>query len=858
MALQLRGVAPWPASGLAVEPMRKSPCFVNNGIPTLHRCRCSRRTTCMQLSGGASGQNAPNPGDSNRNASAQPWHSLFFNKKKLPLAYGIAALAGGGDGPGKIWGSGSNGGGGNSGGPASRTSLKAANTDREQQGAEDSVSGEHTLEAAILLTVGDMTCGGCVNSVKRILEGLPQVLSANVNLATETALVRVRLPLPLGAPADDKEGFEAAQKGVANFLADELTRRGFTSSVRNQKDGGSSQDAVAARQESHRRRLADSTRRVVVAWSLAALCMAGHAAHLLHGRLPPTLPPVVGKALSFLHSNAFHAGLSVITLLGPGRSILADGWKSFAAHRPNMNTLVSLGACASFGVSTAAALLPKLGWQSFFDEPVMLLAFVLLGRSVEERAKLRASSDMTALLRFLPSKARLLLNSGGGEVGAGSDVAKRSGGRRHVEVPVSNLSTRDRVLILPGDVIPVDGVVTAGSSAVDESSLTGEPLPVYKRQGDEVTAGSTNVNGELQVQVLRGGSDRLMANVVKMVEEAQARTAPVQRFADEMSGKFCYGVMAVAALTFTFWRTSGHAMLVKTLAAKGGALAATAKAAAQCCTPAGTQLPGVLPSGWTASPLLLGLQMACNVLVVACPCALGLATPTAVLVGTSLGAKRGLLVRGGDVLERAASVDTVVFDKTGTLTLGKPRVVRVAVAPPPQGQGGAGSTWSGGEADLLALAEAVERSSNHPLARAVTSAAEAAGRAGALAPLDGSFVEVAGCGASAMVDGHKVAVGNLDWLTRQGDAAGALPPHASDAAVVYVSVDGAVRGMLEVADELRQEAASTVARLQRLGLRTIMLSGDKDAVAQAVAARVGIPAQNVGGLSSCVAYLFQR
>ncbi|GKD51005.1 copper-transporting ATPase PAA1, chloroplastic, partial [Tanacetum coccineum] len=335
-----------------------------------------------------------------------------------------------------------------------------------------------------------------------------------------------------------------------------------------------------------------------------------------------------------MHSTGFHMSLSLFTLLVPGRQLIVDGMKSLLRGTPNMNTLVGLGAISSFTVSSLAALVPKLGWKVFFEEPIMLIAFVLLGRNLEQRAKIKATSDMTGLLSVLPPKARLLVNL---DDGLESNST--------VDVPCDSLSVGDQIVVLPGDRVPADGIVRAGRSTVDESSFTGEPLPVTKLPGAEVSAGSINLNGALTVEVRRPGGETFMGDIVRLVEEAQSREAPVQRLADKVAGHFTYGVMAISAATFMFWSTFGARIL-----------------------------PVTLQHG---SAMSLALQLSCSVLVVACPCALGLATPTAVLVGTSLGARKGLLLRGGSILEKFAAVNTVVFDKTGTLTIGKPVVTKI-------------------------------------------------------------------------------------------------------------------------------------------------------------------------------------
>jgi Cu2+-exporting ATPase len=377
-----------------------------------------------------------------------------------------------------------------------------------------------------------------------------------------------------------------------------------------------------------------------------------------------------------------------------------------------------------------------------------------------------------------------------------------------------------------------------------------------------VAAGTVNYDGRLTVRATASGGDTAVADVVRLVEAAQARAAPIQRLADVVAGRFTYGVMGLAAATFVFWAGAGARLFPHVLAPYAASGASRAAATA-----------------------LLSLQLACNVLVVACPCALGLAAPTAVLVGTGAGARRGLLVRGGDVLEAASHVDTVVFDKTGTLTAGRPSVVRVSRTTLTPDGGGGGSGAAVGEGELLALAAAVERGSTHPIARAIAAAAARSGGgpgegggAAALEAAEGSFVQEPGSGVAASVGGRHVAVGSLEWISRQGAAqearravasngsgkisgggggvsAAALAAAAAEAAaqvasqpghiLVYVGLDGRVAGTVEIADELRPDAASTVMALAAAGIQSVMLSGDQEATAQAVGAAVGIPASRV-------------
>lgn len=545
--------------------------------------------------------------------------------------------------------------------------------------------------------------------------------------------------------------------------------------------------------EEKRKQLKESGRGLAVSWALCAVCLFGHVSHFIGAK---------AWWIHAMHSTSFHLSLSLFTLLVPGRQLIIDGLKSLIRGTPNMNTLVGLGAISSFTVSTFAALIPKLGWKVFFEEPIMLIAFVLLGRNLEQRAKIKATSDMTGLLSVLPPKARLLVNDG--------DVEKSTS---TVDVPCDSLSVGDKIVVLPGDRVPADGIVTAGRSSVDESSFTGEPLPVTKLPGAEVSAGSINLNGALTVEVQRPGGETFMGDIVRLVEEAQSREAPVQRLADKVAGHFTYGVMAISAATFMFWSVFGARVL-----------------------------PATLQHG---SAMSLALQLSCSVLVVACPCALGLATPTAVLVGTSLGATRGLLLRGGSILEKFSAVNTIVFDKTGTLTIGKPVVTKIVTKEEYSDlQLNSNEKWS--EVDVLKLAAAVESNTIHPIGKAIREAARVAKCPNVKAD-DGTYMEEPGSGAVASIGKKMVSVGTLEWVRRNGVTENPFveTEEFKNQSVVYVGIDGVLAGLIYVEDQIREDAAHVVQSLTSQGIKVYLLSGDKKSSAEYVASVVGIPKQQV-------------
>ncbi|XP_010526998.1 PREDICTED: copper-transporting ATPase PAA1, chloroplastic isoform X3 [Tarenaya hassleriana] len=684
-------------------------------------------------------------------------------------AASFGTVSGGGLGGGGTGGSG--GGGGRWDGGDSESKLGA--------GAGDGVPSPSS--DVIILDVGGMTCGGCAASVKKILESQPQVSTASVNLTTETAIVW---------PVLEAKSVPNWKEELGEMLAKHLSNCGFESTPRGLTNVNFFRVFESKMKEKHTR-LKESGRELAVSWALCAVCVVGHLTHFLGVKVP---------WIHAFHSTGFHVSLSLLTLLGPGRQLIIDGIKSLLKGAPNMNTLVGLGALSSFTVSSLAAMIPKLGWKTFFEEPVMLIAFILLGRNLEQRAKIKATSDMTGLLSVLPSKARLLLDG---------DPQNPSS---TVEVPCNSLSVGDLVVILPGDRVPADGIVRSGRSTIDESSLTGEPLPVTKESGSQVAAGCINLNGTLTVEVRRSGGETAVGDIVRLVEEAQSREAPVQRLVDKVAGRFTYGVMALSAATFMFWNLFGSYIL-----------------------------PSTLHNG---SPASLALQLSCSVLVVACPCALGLATPTAMLVGISLGARRGLLLRGGDILEKFASVDTVVFDKTGTLTRGHPVVTKVVI--PEYSRYNLGDTLS--EVEVLKLAASVESNTSHPVGKAIIEAARNH-NCQIIKVEDGTFSEEPGSGAVAIVNNKRVTVGTLDWLQRHGVAEN--PLHAIEGhefksqSTVYIGVDNTLAALICFEDKVREDAQQVVENLSRQGIDVYMLSGDKRNNANYVASVVGIPQERV-------------
>jgi Cu+-exporting ATPase len=466
-----------------------------------------------------------------------------------------------------------------------------------------------------------------------------------------------------------------------------------------------------------------------------------------------------------------------------GRRFTARALRGLPHGELTMDTLVAMGTWTAYLYSAVIALAPAavisagLPLETFFETGAIIIGLVLVGRWLEARAKGQAASAVRALLARRPAAARVV----------------RDG--EETEVPLAEIRIGDHIRVRPGERVAVDGVVVEGRSAVDESMLTGESVPVDKSPGDRVTGATLNAEGTLLVRTDRVGADTTLAQIARLVEQAQGSKAPIQRSVDRVVAWFVPAVAVVAALTFLAWMALGPE----------------------------PRLP-------------LALSSAIGVLIIACPCAMGLATPTALMVATGRGAEAGLLVRDGAAMERAATVTDVVLDKTGTLTRGRPEVTDVVAADP---------------IEVLRLAAAAERSSEHPLASAVVRRAGAAGVDAEAITVSG-FSAIPGGGVSAMVDGHEVLVGSARLLSDRGVAAptpaqaeAAETAEADGRTAAWVARDGKTLGVLAVADRLKPRAAQAVAALRSSGLETWVLTGDRETVARSVGAAVGIAPDRV-------------
>jgi Cu+-exporting ATPase len=522
------------------------------------------------------------------------------------------------------------------------------------------------------------------------------------------------------------------------------------------------QDAEAAERQAE---IADLGRRVIVGAVLTLPVLYAVMAHDLFGAWVP----------GALLNHWVQLALITPVMFYTGWPVHRTGWLALSHRSADMNSLITIGTAAAYGYSLAVTVVPGLlpaGVREVYFETVgVILTLILLGRLIETRAKAGTGQAIRELLGLQPRTARVV--RGGAET----------------EIPVEQVIPGDELVIRPGEKIPVDAVVVSGSSAVDESMVTGEPMPATKRAGDTVIGATVNTTGSLRVRAAKVGADTMLAQIIKMVQQAQASRAPIQRLADTVSGYFVPAVIAVAIAAFAVWFTAGPA-------------------------PAFT----------------MALVSAIAVLIIACPCALGLATPLSIQVGTGKGARAGVLIRSAEALETAHKLDTIVLDKTGTITAGRPALTDVRPA----------GRW--GQDDLLALVAAAESDSEHPLATAIIAGAR---QRGLTIPAAVGFGSVTGQGVQAVADGHPVLVGSARLLAGAGISTGGLDTAAAELSgqgktAVLAAIDGEPAGVLAIADTVKDDSAAAIAALRRLGVQVAMLTGDDARTAAAIARQTGV------------------
>jgi Cu+-exporting ATPase len=623
--------------------------------------------------------------------------------------------------------------------------------------------------------VSGMTCAACSARVQRALERVPGVSTANVNLMTGSATVE--FDTETVAPEQLVEAIRATGYGAELPKADE-----------------SLEEVLQDRDEEQAGELRVLRRKVVVSLIAAVLTMvfsmvlASVAPGSMSDPLMRLMMPAVDRLLQAapwmqtVSADTWRyllLGLTIPVVGWAGRHFYTRAWSAFRHRGADMNTLIAVGTGAAFLFSLAVTLFDD--WlaahgiepQVYYEAVTWIIALVLLGNLLESRAKGRTSGALRRLISLRPTTARVL----------------RAG--REEEVPLSELREGDEVVVRPGETVPADGVILQGSSYIDESMLTGEPVPVSRGAGDRVIGATLNRNGAFHLSVTRVGQDTVLSQIIRLVQQAQGSKAPIQRLADRISAVFVPVVLAVALATFVVWFNFGP-------------------------EPAH----------------LHGLVAAVTVLIIACPCAMGLAVPTAVMVSTGRGAELGVLIKKGEALERTGRLDVLALDKTGTVTEGRPAVESVTLVP-------------GSELDantLLQLVASVERLSEHPVAESIVGEAERRGIAGRQV-LD--FQSLAGKGVAGSVEGRRVAAGNAVLMAEIGVDTAPLQEQSIERSrkgqtTVFVAVDGRLTGLIAVADPIRATSGEAISRLSRLGLDVVLLTGDDYRTATAVARSAGI------------------
>lgn len=601
--------------------------------------------------------------------------------------------------------------------------------------------------ADVTLSIESMSCASCVGRVDHALAALPGVIEVNVNLASETA--RVRYLEGAIEPSDLMRA--AAEAGYPAKLAE-----------------GSTTQTQSARKDEEARTL---RRRVGLAAMLTlpvfVMEMGGHMFPALHHLINSTIGQQASWMIQFI--------LTTLVLLGPGRQFYAKGVPALLKGAPDMNSLVSLGTGAAYSYSVVATFLPWVLPDQvravYFEAAAVIVVLILIGRWLEARAKGRTGAAIEKLLGLQARTARVLRD---GET---------------TEVEIEELRVGDTIIMRPGEKLPVDGEVTEGQSHVDESMITGEPLPVAKTTGDSVTGGTVNGAGSFNFKATRVGTDTTLSQIIRMVEQAQGAKLPIQGMVDRITLWFVPAVMSVAALTLLVWLFFGPS-----------------------------------PS------LTYALVAAVSVLIIACPCAMGLATPTSIMVGTGRAAELGVLFRKGDALQALSDIGVVALDKTGTITEGRPELTDLILAD------------GFDQATVLGLVASVEARSEHPIAEALVRGARNENIA--LSPLD-DFTSITGYGVRAQVNGHTVLVGADRLLTRENvDLEGFTKTESELAAkgrtALFAAIDGKVAAVIGVADPVKPSSKAAIKALHDLGLKVAMITGDKEETAQAIAREIGI------------------
>ena len=599
--------------------------------------------------------------------------------------------------------------------------------------------------------ISGMHCAACSASVEKVTRRLEGVERSDVNLTTGIMTIR----------------YEESKVTPEQIIA-KVEKAGFGAALRQKERETQPEDRAGAEEAALRRRRTELM--VSGAFSLVLLYVS------MGQMLPFGLPALPVPEIVSMHAHPVNFAMLQLLLAVPvlycGRNFFTSGFKALLHRNPNMDSLVAIGSACSFVYSVAMTFLIDYDPHTYvhnlyYESAAVVLTLVSLGKFLESRNMQKTKGAITALMRLSPDTA-ILAQSGR-------------------EVPTRQLKAGDLVLVKPGARIPADGSVTEGESSVNEAMLTGASMPVEKGVGSQVIGGSVNQNGVLTVRVERTGEDTTLSRIIRFVEDAQGKKAPISRTADKVAGVFVPVVMAIALLAAVCWAIAGQ-------------------------------------------PLSFVLRVFTSVLVIACPCALGLATPTAIMVGTGLGARRGILIRSGEILEVTHSVDTVVLDKTGTVTEGKPAVTNLV-------------PYGCKASALLSVAAAVEAVSAHPLAEAICAYA---GEQGVEAPpRPEAFENLSGRGLKATLEGHDVLAGNRRLLEENGVDAAPLAEEAARLAAqgqtpMYFARDGVLLGLISVADKVKDTSTQAIRAMKEAGIRTVLLTGDSRAAAGHIGALVGV------------------
>jgi Cu+-exporting ATPase len=647
---------------------------------------------------------------------------------------------------------------------------------------------EQASAEKIVIPVTGMTCAACQGRVQRTLSKTPGVVDASVNLMMGNATVAYD-------PATVTPDALVATIQSTGYGA-ELPRPDLTAF-----------DEQAARDRAQEEEYQELRTKAIVSGVIGLLAMLVSMPLMSHVGIgdpfmrwaTEAIHPVFHRALPWLYRLPMQAvmGALMVAALGvmlwAGRHFYTRAWAAFRHHSADMNTLIAVGTGAAFLYSVVATVAPSLFFRNglapdvYYEAVIIIIALILTGNAFEARAKRKTSAALRALAQLQPKTARVLRPTA-------------EGGQAEADLPVESVRQGDVVLVRPGERVPVDGEVLAGESAVDESMLTGESLPVKKSVGDRVIGGTINRTGAFRFRATTLGESSVLAQIVRLMRDAQGTRAPIQRLADRISAVFVPVVLSIAIVTFTTWFVAAHAT----------------------GTPAG-------------AALVRAFAAAVAVLIIACPCAMGLAVPTAVMVSTGKGAELGILIKGGEALQRAGDVTTVVLDKTGTITEGRPTVTDIVLS---EKSRRAARTAD----DLLALVASLETSSEHPLADAIVRYARERGVA--LQATD-TFASHTGQGVTGIVDGFALAVGNAALMAAWALDVAPLRAEAERLAAegktpMYVAVDGALAGVVAVADPIKASSRPAVDRLRAMGLEVVMLTGDNRHTAEAVARAAGV------------------